>query len=96
MVQTISIMTIQFDLQFNITSSVFIATAPKSELSFHHADNFCNVFYGILDMVGPDDVERYVNAHCHEDLRVGLAERLMNHLLLCHNVHLLDAARRGW
>jgi hypothetical protein len=55
-------MTIQFNLQFNISSSVFIATAEKSELSFHQ----------------------------------GLAERLMNHLLLCHNVSVFDAERRGW
>ena len=89
-------MTIQFDLQFNITSSVFTATAPKSGLSSHHAENFCNVFHGTIDTVGADEVERYVNAHCHEDLRVGLAERLMNHLLKCHNIHLLDAVRRGW
>jgi hypothetical protein len=89
-------MTIQFNLQFNISSSVFIATAEKSELSFHHADRFCKTSYGILDRVGPDDVERYVNEHCHEDLRVGLAERLMNHLLLCHNVSVFDAERRGW
>jgi len=80
-------MTIQFHLQFNISDYVFVATAKKSKLSFHHADLFCSVFSRRLDCIDADDVEQYVNEHCHEDLRVGLAERLMNHLLKCHNVH---------
>ena len=86
-------MTIQFHLHFNISSSVFVATADKSNLSHHHADNFCSKFYGSLDCISPDDVERYVNEYCHEDLRVGLAERMMNHLLKCHNVP-VDRVRR--
>lgn len=81
-VQPINNMTIQF----NINSSVFVATADESELSFHHADRFVDYLYGSLDCITPDDVERYVNEHCHEELRVGLGERLMSHLLRCHNV----------
>ena len=79
-------MTIQFHLQFNISSSVFIATATESNLSFYHADQFCIRNHGRLDCIDADDVERYVTENCHEDLRVGLAERMMNHLLKCHNV----------
>ncbi len=79
-------MTIKFHLQFNISEHVFISTPEKSGLSFHHADCFCSMFSRRLDCIDADDVEQYVNEHCHEDLRVGLAERLMNHLLKCHNV----------
>lgn len=75
-----------FHLQFSISDSLFIATSGKSGISYHHAEQFCTKFYGSLSCIDAYDVERYVNEYCHEDLRVGLAERMMCHLLKCHNV----------
>lgn len=87
-------MTIQFDLRFNISSSVFIANADRNNIPHYEADKFIDFVYGNLDQVTPDDVERFVKKHVEDALQVSYAERIMNHLLMCHNVSIEEADRR--
>lgn len=84
-------MTINFDLKFNVNTSVFVASAPDSNLSFHHADGFINFAFGsITSGITPDDVEAYVTKSVAEYDRVRVAEALMNNLLACHNVSIFN------
>ena len=92
--QTHNDMTINFDLRFNISSTVFVANRDRNNLSFDHADNFIGDVFGNLDQVTPDDVERFVQNNVEDALQVSVAERIMNHLLMCHNVTVEEADRR--
>jgi len=87
-------MTISFDLRFNISSSVFIANADRNNIPHCEADKFIGFVYGNLDQVTPDQVERFVKKHVEDALQVSYAERIMSHLLMCHNVSIEEADRR--
>jgi len=87
-------MNINFTLCFDISETVFIANANRSNLSRHDADNFCGNNYCNLSRITPDDVENYVKKHVPAEMQVKTAEALMNHLLMCHNVTVEEADRR--
>lgn len=92
--QNTATMTINFNLRFDISSTVFIANAHHNYISHDDANNFIDFVYGNLDQVTPDDVERFVKKYAPIGSQANLAEFIMNHLLMCHNITVEEADRR--